>query len=287
MMLGCIQKDSHACLFLSTHFTVYHSYAALGLALSHNPIQSGGVEHDSIIERDSGTSTSSAATATMTPPLPTISVSSTTTAAAAQSAGSDVQARRRGLKLGRIVRDAEGNVVAVELPEDDDEQDGEDKDVEGQRQRQRRQAAVNNGPDPDGSLKEPELDRVAVQNWAQRTKSSGTAENSVVSGECTSPVGFSSSFLLLLCFLVDFLCLSSNPRLPVCGTRQSFIIFIIRTSIIDHEYTRMYACLPCTAVQASLAIIVIILATFGILFFDVISCLVPVASRDHDMHDSL
>jgi len=129
------------------------------LALSHNPILSGGIEHDMSCSTEGMVASTSSST---DHELSTASSPSTN-----NPQMNTTESHRRG-PMGRIVRDEEGNVIAVELPEEASEADGH----EGY--------GVDRDLDPNEQMRDPELDQVAVQNWAHKAKSSGVAENGVV-----------------------------------------------------------------------------------------------------------
>lgn len=102
------------------------SYAALGLVHTLNPLASGGVEHD-----------------------PTEITTEPTTSPIYPSAVSTLTSSTNHIPkgYGKIIRDAEGNVVRVELPEDseDDDQD--------------------QGHPSDDEMRDPEVDKLVLSKW--------------------------------------------------------------------------------------------------------------------------
>jgi len=113
------------------HKTVRQNYAALGLAHSLTPGDSGGREHSSLPQRSTGSGANAAASG-----LDSRQVTGGAPARIGDVGNDDARHRdaRTGSNaagkiprgFGKIVRDASGNVVDVEIGEDEDENGGED-----------------------------------------------------------------------------------------------------------------------------------------------------------------
>jgi len=108
--------------------TVRQNYAALGLQSSLNPLQSGGVEKELVRGQSK---------------VPEIEE--------ARPAPSSDDKLRRG--FGRIVRDEDGNVLRIELPEEDDGDTGAKMDED------------------DGALPEAQIDDEVADKWVSHSAS--------------------------------------------------------------------------------------------------------------------
>ena len=87
-----------------------NSYEALGLAASLNPIASGGTERPLTAREERSEGVDTAPSSSSKPPA-------TAAAAAAAASGSVPKG------FGKIIRDADGNVVDVQLADEDEEED--------------------------------------------------------------------------------------------------------------------------------------------------------------------
>jgi len=113
------------------HKTVRQNYAALGLVHTLNPLASGGAEHDPTKQPNILTpETSSQAGISASTPIP------------------------KG--YGKIIRDANGDVVRVELNADDEQH------------AEQQQAASDDG------MQDPEIDKEVMTNWVTELGGGGT-----------------------------------------------------------------------------------------------------------------
>jgi len=165
----------------------FASYAALGLVHTLNPLASGGAEHDPTTKVP--TVPNHALTGE---PLGSPSHSSHAEPSAASTSSSSIASIPKG--YGRIIRDSKGNVVRIELGDDEDNavKCGDVRELTG--------------------LDDPEMDKEVKTNWVTELGGGRGTGAAIVHCEFSAPLCTISFHLLFRKFSFCSFLLAWGPR---------------------------------------------------------------------------